>query len=100
MRRRLLTSLLPRCELRREPSATVERTLDELLAHLQVWIGRWEKGGFAALSAAWESHCASLGQYVAVGGHTGVVLGFGSAGQLLLREDDGTRREVWTGEVA
>ena len=78
---------------------TVERTLDELLAHLQVWIGRWEKGGFAALSAAWESHCASLGQYVAVGGHTGVVLGFGAAGQLLLREDDGTRREVWTGEV-
>lgn len=78
---------------------SVERALDELLGHLQEWIGHWEKGGFAALSAAWASHCANLGQYVAVGGHTGVVLGFGSAGQLLLREDDGTRREVWTGEV-
>ncbi len=78
----------------------VERALDELLAHLQVWIGRWEKGGFAALSVAWESHCANLGQYVAVGGYTGVVLGFGAAGQLLLREDDGTRRAVWTGDVA
>ena len=45
----------------------IVRALDELLAHLQVWIGRWEKGGFAALSVAWESHCANLGQYVAVG---------------------------------
>ena len=78
----------------------VERALDELLVHLRVWVGRWEKGGFAALSAAWESHCANLGQYVAVGEYTGVVLGFGSSGQLLLREDDGTRREVWTGDVA
>ena len=77
----------------------VERALDELLAHLQVWIGRWEKGGFAALSAAWESHCANLGQYVAVGEYAGVVLGFGTAGQLLLREDDGTQREVWSGDV-
>lgn len=74
--------------------------MDELLAHLQVWIGRWEKGGFAALSGAWEARCANLGQYVAVGERTGVVLGFGPAGQLLLREDDGTQREVWTGDVA
>ena len=66
--------------------------------HLQVWIGHWERGGFAALSAAWESHCANLGQYVTAGGYTGVVLGFGAAGQLL-REDDGTRREVWTRDV-
>ena len=43
MRRRLLTSLLPRCELETGTERTVERTLDELLAHLQVWIGRWEK---------------------------------------------------------
>ena len=30
---------------------------------------------------------------------TGVVLGFGEAGQLLLREDDGTQSEVWAGDV-
>ena len=41
-----------------------------------------------------------LGSDVAVGEYTGVVLGFGAAGQLLLREDDGTRCEVWTGDVA
>ncbi|MDE2736756.1 MAG: hypothetical protein OXI72_20345 [Gemmatimonadota bacterium] len=41
-----------------------------------------------------------MGQCVAVGEYTGVVLGFGSAGQLLLREDDETRREVWTGDLA
>jgi len=78
----------------------VERALDELLVHLQAWSGRWEKGGFAALSAAWEARCVNLGQYIAVGGRTVVVRGFGSAGQMLLREDDGTRCEVWTGEVA
>lgn len=92
----------PATSLRIETGAEreVEGALDELLAHLQVWIECWEKGGFAALGEAWESRCANLGQYVAVGGHTGVVLGFGPAGQLLLREDDGTRREVWTGDVA
>ena len=92
----------PATSLRIETGAEreVEGALDELLAHLQVWIERWEKGGFAALSGAWKSRCANLGQYVTVGGRTGVVLGFGPAGQLLLREDDGTRREVWTGDVA
>ena len=29
-----------------------------------------------------------------------MVLGFGAAGQLLRREDDGTRREVWTEDLA
>jgi len=26
-------------------------------------------------------------------------MGFGAAGQLLLREDDGMQREVWAGDV-
>ena len=81
----------------------VEVVLDELLIHLGEWVGRWEKGGFAALREAWEGRCANMGEYVEVGEdadrRTGVVLGFGAAGQLLLREDDGTRAEVWAGDV-
>ena len=81
----------------------VEAVLDELLHHLAVWIGRWQAGGFAALREAWGVRCANIGEYVEVGEgadrRTGVVLGFGEAGQLLLREDDGTRGEVWTGDV-
>ena len=81
----------------------VEDVLDELLVHLQTWVGRWEQGGFAALREAWEFRCANIGQYVEVSEdadrRTGVVLGFGAAGQLLLREDDGTQAEVWAGDV-
>ena len=77
--------------------------LDGLLLHLGEWIGRWQAGGFAALRETWEVRCANMGQYVEVGEDadrcTGVVLGFGAAGQLLLREDDGMQREVWAGDV-
>ena len=90
-----------RIEMDRERA--VEDVLDELLVHLQTWIGRWEQGGFAALREAWEFRCANIGQYVEVSEdadrRTGVVLGFGAAGQLLLREDDGTQAEVWAGDV-
>ena len=81
----------------------VEEVLDGLLLHLGEWIGRWQAGGFAALRETWEVRCANMGQYVEVGEDadrcTGVVLGFGAAGQLLLREDDGMQREVWAGDV-
>jgi len=81
----------------------IEEVLDELLIYLEEWIGRWEDGGFAALRGAWEARSANIGEYVEVGEdadrRTGVVLGFGAAGQLLLREDDGMRAEVWAGDV-
>ena len=52
---------------------------------------------------AWEARCVNMGQYIEIGEgadrRTGVVLGFGEAGQLLLREDDGVRAEVWVGDV-
>ena len=81
----------------------VEAVLDDLLKHLAAWIGRWEQGGFAALREAWGARCANIGEYVEVGEatdrRTGLVLGFGDAGQLLLREDDGTWGEVWAGDL-
>lgn len=95
----------PATSLRIETGAesAVEEVLDELLIHLEEWIAHWQVGGFAALRAAWESRCANMGEYVEVGEdaarRTGVVLGFGAAGQLLLREDDGTKVEVWAGDI-
>jgi len=80
-----------------------DEVLVALLLHLEAWIGAWENGGFASLREAWEARCVNMGQYIEIGEgadrRTGVVLGFGEAGQLLLREDDGVRAEVWVGDV-
>ncbi len=82
----------------------VEEVLGFLLPHIEVWIESWQASGFAALKEAWTQRCFNLGEYVQVGEgeglKTGVVLGFGDAGQMLLREDDGQQSEVWVGDVA
>jgi BirA family biotin operon repressor/biotin-[acetyl-CoA-carboxylase] ligase len=82
----------------------VEEALGFLLPHIGTWIGRWQQEGFAALKEAWTQRCFNMGEYVQVGEgkgrKTGVLLGFGEAGQLLLREDDGQQTEVWVGDVA
>lgn len=82
----------------------VEEVLGFVLPHVERWINRWQAHGFAALKEAWTQHCFNLGEYVQVGEgegqKTGVLLGFGEAGQMLLREDDGQQSEVWAGDVA
>ena len=81
----------------------VEGLLERVLERLPVWIERWEKGGFAALREAWTARCVGLGEEVEVGEARerleGVLEGFGEAGQLLLRQADGTVKEVWSGDV-
>ncbi len=82
----------------------VEEALGFVLPHMGVWIERWRQAGFAALKEAWTQRCFNVGEYVQVGEgegrKTGVLLGFGAAGQMLLREDDGQQTEVWVGDVA
>ena len=82
----------------------VEEALGFLLPHIGTWVGNWQKGGFSALKDEWRKRCFNMGEYVQVGEgegrKTGVLLGFGSAGQMLLREDDGQQTEVWVGDVA
>lgn len=82
----------------------VEEALGFLLPHIGTWVENWQKGGFPALKDEWSKRCFNMGEYVQVGEgegrKTGVLLGFGSAGQMLLREDDGQQTEVWVGDVA
>jgi len=82
----------------------VEEALGFLLPHIGAWIECWQREGFAGLKEAWTRRCFNMGEYVQVGEgkgrKTGVLIGFGDAGQLLLREDDGQQTEVWVGDVA
>jgi BirA family transcriptional regulator, biotin operon repressor / biotin---[acetyl-CoA-carboxylase] ligase len=81
----------------------VEGLLERVLDRLPAWIEKWEEGGFAALREAWMARCVGLGEEVAVGEARersgGVLEGFGEAGQLLLRQVDGTVKEVWSGDL-
>lgn len=82
----------------------VQEALGFLLPHIEAWIVRWRTRGFTGLQEAWTQHCAHVGAPVQVRDgqlkRTGTLLGFGPAGQLLLREDDGHQREVWAGDLS
>ena len=82
----------------------VREALGFLLPHIETWIARWHARGFAGLQEAWAQRCAYLGASVRVRDgrqeRTGILQGFGPAGQLLLREEDGRQREVWVGDLS
>jgi BirA family biotin operon repressor/biotin-[acetyl-CoA-carboxylase] ligase len=82
----------------------VREALGFLLPHIEPWIARWRARGFAGLQEAWTQRCAYVGASVRVRDgrqeRTGILQGFGPAGQLLLREEDGRQREVWVGDLS
>ena len=82
----------------------VSDVLDVLLTFLERRLADWEEGGFNAISAAWCDRCYQLGQKVEVGDgdqlQTGILAGFGTAGQLILRKDSSEEVEIWVGDVA
>ena len=81
----------------------VEDVLERMLVALEKWIERWEQGGFSALKDEWKKRCVGIGEYVSVGEgedvQKGILDGFGHAGQLRLRRDDGSVSEVWVGDM-
>ena len=93
------TSLLVQTGVTSEP----ERVLTALLPALTPWVDDWETGGFAALRPSWEMRCAGLGERVTVvdgnSRHTGILTGFGDAGQLHLDAGSGTTVEIWSGHL-
>ena len=80
-----------------------ERVLTALLTALTPWVDDWERDGFAALRPSWEMRCAGLGEPVTVvdgnNRHTGILTGFGDAGQLHLDAGAGTTLEIWSGHL-
>lgn len=84
-------------------TVAVDEVLDVFLDELLPRLGDWERDGFAALRGEWGERCIGLGQTVRIEDATatrrGILTGFGSSGQLLLRGDDGSTDEVWSGSL-
>ena len=81
----------------------VEEVLTKVLAELSKWLEVWEKEGFAGFRKTWTEKCCFVGEEVSVGEgatlKTGVLVGFGDQGQLLLQVESGEVEEVWAGDV-
>jgi len=84
-------------------NASVEAVLAGLLEHLETWIERWERAGFAGLRTAWEARSADLGtaRTVRRGAEEwqGRVQGFGAHGELLLLTADRGIVPVWSADT-
>ena len=81
----------------------VESVLQPLLGQLEYWCSRWRQGGFGSLKSAWCSRCEGLGGEVRIGDGGSMICGqmegFGNRGQLRLRLPDGSRTEIWSGDL-
>jgi BirA family biotin operon repressor/biotin-[acetyl-CoA-carboxylase] ligase len=93
------TSVLMETGQRHSP----ERMLEAVVEGIRPWVDRWLASGFSGLAEAWASRYPGVGSPVSVRQHderlSGVLVGFGAKGQLILRGDDGQTREVWAGEL-
>ncbi|MDP6040871.1 MAG: biotin--[acetyl-CoA-carboxylase] ligase [Candidatus Latescibacteria bacterium] len=82
----------------------LENVLTQILTTTAPWIDLWENRGFAGLRTHWEQRCAYLGEQISVGEgkdiKTGILIGFGTHGQLLLKDNSGQQHEIWAGDVA
>lgn len=82
---------------------SLEDELRVLLDYLWRWLERWEAGGFADIRDDFVANCWRMGENVVVGdgdSHmSGILLGFGESGQILLELEGGEVREVWSGDV-
>ena len=86
-----------------DSESNVEECLDGLLSPIAERIETWRGGGFEALRSEWLEEVDFLGESVRIMGNgrsmEGVLEGFGTDGELLLREGDGERRIVVSGDV-
>jgi BirA family biotin operon repressor/biotin-[acetyl-CoA-carboxylase] ligase len=82
----------------------VDKLLDSLLSTLSVRLEEWNAGGFAGIRRQWEANVPNIGQEVTVWDgdqmRTGLLAGFGSRGELLLRDISGTVSPVWAGDLS
>lgn len=97
------TSILIQTGTVMAPQDVLPRLLTALSPRLQTW----QDQGFAGLHSAWTRRCLAVGEQIIIDdGDTqrqGLLVGFGDAGQLLLRasdQDDQTPPiEVWSGHL-
>lgn len=81
----------------------IKDVLDIVLEMLPFWIDSWEMGGFSTIREDWMARCCHMGERITVGEginlKSGILEGFGDKGQIILRNDDGNRRDIWVGDI-
>ena len=60
----------------------------------------FEREGFAACRGAYKAACVNLGRHVLYDGGAGTAVDVDEAGRLVVQEDGGGARRVFTGEVS
>ena len=82
----------------------VSQVLDDLLPHLGTHLDVWAEQEFVGIRDQWTENCLYVGEPVCIGDEdnvsTGVLEGFGSHGQALLRLEDGSVKEIWAGDLS
>jgi BirA family biotin operon repressor/biotin-[acetyl-CoA-carboxylase] ligase len=93
------TSVLMEAGKRRD----VDELLGKLLKHLSIRLDEWAQGGFSNVRKNWESKIPNIGKPVTVRDgdviRTGTLAGFGTDGELFLREDNESIVSIWAGDV-
>lgn len=82
----------------------VDELLGRLLKRLSVRLDEWTQGGFAKVRKSWEAKIPNIGNPVTVRNGAAVLIGilegFGTDGELLLRDKTGVISPVWAGDLA
>lgn len=77
--------------------------LPSVLGSIEPHLCAWMRYGFEGIRSGWEELCPGIGELVSVhdgaNRRAGILTGFGSFGELLLADPDGTVRPVWSGEL-
>ncbi len=95
----------PATSLRIETGRTypIKDVLSIILEKLPYWVDLWEEGSFPAIREDWVARCCYMGERITVGEgkelKTGILKGFGSKGQIIIRSEDGRIHDVWAGDV-
>ena len=86
----------------KRPTIVCPKFFRPATTYLTIWIQNWQRCELSALHTAWRNRCFNLGKEIEVGDgnnrKTGILIGFGSAGQLRLQEDNGQQTEIWAGD--
>ncbi len=89
------------CETGMELS--IEAALTSLLPILASWISRWQESGFSGIRNAWSDKSHEIGERIILNQgrkiFAGVLAGFDSNGQILLKMDDGGEKTFSTGSL-
>ena len=95
----------PATSLRIETGRTypIKDVLNIILENLPYWVDLWEEGSFPAIREDWVARCCYMGERITVGEgkelKSGILEGFGSKGQIIIRSEDGRMHDVWAGDV-